>query len=234
MDANQTRPGLPAWLAYVAPFAAILVATQIISLSALRPYYPWGYTAMAGLVSAVCLGFLRNLPPFQTRGMLAGVAFGAVGVVVWIALADLGVESFLREKFSIFAQLSPERVGYDPFQAIEDPMGRWAFVLVRFFGLAVLVPFAEEVFWRGFLLRYLISERFTEAPQGAATPFSFVVVTLLFALVHPELLAATVWGAGMNLMWIWTKNLWACVVGHAVTNLLLGLYVVHYDAWHLW
>jgi CAAX prenyl protease-like protein len=234
LAANPTKSGFSVWFAYVAPFATFLAATQIVSLPAVRPYYPWTYTAMAVMVSAVCLSFRKDLPPLQTRGLLAGAAFGAVGVVVWIALANLGVESLLRESFPFFALISPERVGYDPFQAIENPLGRWAFLCVRFLGLAVLVPFVEEIFWRGFLMRYLISEQFTELPQGAATPVGFVVVTLLFALVHPELLAAAVWGAGINLVWVWTRNLWACVAGHAVTNLLLGLYVVYFDAWRLW
>jgi hypothetical protein len=30
-----------------------------------------------------------------------------------------------------------------------------------------------------------------------------------------------------------TRNIWDCVVAHAVTNLLLGVYVVHWGRWHL-
>ena len=31
-----------------------------------------------------------------------------------------------------------------------------------------------------------------------------------------------------------TKSLWACIVAHAVTNLLLGLYVIHFHQWQYW
>jgi membrane protease YdiL (CAAX protease family) len=52
--------------------------------------------------------------------------------------------------------------------------------------------------------------------------------------MHPEILAAVVWVSGMNLLWQRTGNLWACVVAHAATNLLLGLYIIRTGSWHLW
>ena len=101
-------------------------------------------------------------------------------------------------------------------------------------GLAVVVPLMEEVFWRGFLIRYLVNDDFESVPQGTYTPLSFWVVVLLFTLAHPELLAAAIWCAGINLVLYRTKNLWACIVAHAVTNLLLGVYILASGAWVLW
>jgi CAAX prenyl protease-like protein len=80
----------------------------------------------------------------------------------------------------------------------------------------------------------LIDERFSRVPMGTFTFFSFAVVTLLFAVVHPEILAAIVWGAGINGLLYQTRNLWACVVGHGVTNFLLGVYVLQSGHWELW
>jgi hypothetical protein len=54
-------------------------------------------------------------------------------------------------------------------------------------------------------------------------------------LMHPgELLAAGVWFSLVTLLMVRTKNIWDCVAAHAVTNLLLGIYVVTYGQWQLW
>ena len=59
-------------------------------------------------------------------------------------------------------------------------------------------------------------------------------MTALFTLVHPELLAALVWGAAINLLLYRTRNLWACVAMHATTNALLGVYILATNSWELW
>jgi len=100
--------------------------------------------------------------------------------------------------------------------------------------MAAIVPVMEEVFWRGFLARYLLADDFRNAPQGVFTPLSFLMVTLAFASVHPEILAAIAWGTMINLLYRRTANLWACVVMHAVTNGLLGGYILATGNWHLW
>ena len=60
-------------------------------------------------------------------------------------------------------------------------------------------------------------------------------ITVAFAAAHPEILAALVWGAAVSALLYRTKNLWACIAAHAVTNALLGLYIlVDGAAWRLW
>lgn len=219
---------------YVAPFIAFLVLTQLESFESTKPYYPWLYAAKIGVVTAICIFLCRSWPAFSTRGFGLGVGFGIFGVVAWVLIANLRIESWLAENIPLVASMVGARVGYNPWESIPSSSGAIAFIAVRLFGLAVIVPIIEEVFWRGFLLRYLIDEKFTSVAIGTYTTFSFLVVTALFALVHPEILAAIVWGAGINLLCYQTKNLWACVVGHGVTNLLLGLYVLQSGHWSLW
>jgi CAAX prenyl protease-like protein len=221
--------------AYVAPFAAFLILTQLETLESLKPYYPWVYVAKIAAVTVLCLLFAGRWPAFSTRGLLLGVLAGGVGVALWILLAGLGIEKRIVEALPDAKMFFPDRVGFNPFESVAEPVARYAFLAARFFGLALIVPLIEEVFWRGFLLRYLIDDRrFESVPIGAFSSLSFLVVTILFALVHPEFVAALVWGAGINLLLYQTRNLWATVVAHGVTNLLLGCYVIAYGAWHLW
>ena len=48
------------------------------------------------------------------------------------------------------------------------------------------------------------------------------------------MLPAVVWFAMITCLMVKTRNLWDCVVAHAVTNLLLGIYVMKTGAWALW
>ena len=71
--------------------------------------------------------------------------------------------------------------------------------------------------------------------RHVVTPLAVVVGTVLPMLMHPaELLAAAVWFSLVTWLMVRTRNIWDCVAAHAVTNLLLGIYVVTFDQWQLW
>ena len=100
----------------------------------------------------------------------------------------------------------------------------------------IVVPLVEETFWRGFVLRYLINERFTAVAVGAFSWLSFVVVTFGFGFAHsrPDWIAALVTSALYNLVAYRTKSLSSCVVAHALTNLLLGGWIMATRQWGFW
>jgi CAAX prenyl protease-like protein len=93
---------------------------------------------------------------------------------------------------------------------------------------------AEELFWRGWLMRWIISKDWAGLEIGTFTTGSFLWVTLLFTMAHPEWLAAAVWCVLINLLLYWKKDLWNCIVAHGVSNLCLAAYIMLYDAWYLW
>lgn len=219
-------------LAYVVPFALFLILTSLEGFEAVKPYYPWVYAGKLVLVSAALVRYGNAYPSFATAGLGLGVAAGVVGVFLWVGIVALELEAPLRA--ALPAVFGSGRASYNPFEAIADPAGRWAFIVVRLIGLAVIVPLVEEIFWRGFLMRYFINEDFANVPIGTFTPMSFALVTILFTAPHPELLAALVWGAMINLLLCRTKNLWSAIACHAVTNGLLGAYILTTGAWNLW
>jgi hypothetical protein len=220
-------------VAYVAPFILFIAFTLIES----RGWLGWGYEAVYTTKTAVVAGslwaFRRQYPPFSTSGIQMAAVLGAAGFVAWIALDWLqsaipGLQPLIK------AIMQGGRAGYDPFLGDGSAAARAAFVVVRLTGLAMIVPIMEEVFWRGFLARYLIADDFRNVPQGTFTSTSFAIVTTAFASVHPEVLAALAWGAVINWLYRKTANLWACVVMHAVTNGLLGAYILATGNWRLW
>jgi CAAX prenyl protease-like protein len=111
-------------------------------------------------------------------------------------------------------------------------------VIARFLRLVWVVPFAEEIFWRGFLMRYVqANERdFRLIPFGRHTWPAFAVTTFGFMLIHgpADWLGALGFGALMYFLAVRTRSLAACIAMHAVTNLLLGMYVMATRQWGFW
>ena len=72
-------------------------------------------------------------------------------------------------------------------------------------------------------------------PIGFATKLSIIGVAIYAVLSHNfEPLAAVVWFSMVTWLYLKTRSIWDCIVAHAITNLLLGLYVVYTGTWELW
>ena len=152
-----------------------------------------------------------------------GLAIGVLVFVIWIA----------PQAFLGFAARTD---GFNPDLFVAQPAFFWSTVAFRFLRLVVVVPLVEEIFWRGFLLRYLIDENFDRVTVGTFGWVSFVTVTLAFALAHsmPDWPAAILTGVLYNLVAYRTKSLSSCVIAHALTNLLLGAWIMQTKQWGFW
>lgn len=217
---------------YVLPFVLYLLGT---SLAARVPgLYPQAYMAVVVLGGIVTWLLLRGRRIVVPHGKIAGaVIVGLIGIVLWIGLCELRLEARIAEFLPDW--LKPEaRPGFNPIQELTHPLTAWIFIAVRLIGLAVLVPVAEELFWRGFLIRWIISADWQKVPVGEFRSASFLLVTLLFTLAHPEWLAAACYCVLLNGLLYWKRDLWDCIVAHGVSNLVLGVYILTTGAWWLW
>jgi CAAX prenyl protease-like protein len=219
--------------AFAAPFVTFMVCSLFESSELSSAQYQVRYTAKLILVVAVMWGFRRHYPKISTAGFRWATVGGVCGFALWIGLAKLQAAiPGLQER--IDAILAGGRVAYVPDFGEDNSLTTLLFVLVRLTGLALVVPLMEELFWRGFLARFLISHEFELVPFGRFTRGSFLIVTLAFTAVHPEVLPAIAWGATINLLCWKTRNLWACCAMHAITNGLLGAYILATRSWELW
>ena len=115
------------------------------------------------------------------------------------------------------------------------PVWAWTFLAIRFFGLVAVVPVMEEFFLRGFLMRLAVDQDWWKVPFGDVNVAAVAVSIVLPMLTHPgEVLAAAAWFGMVTWLMVRTRNPWDCVLAHAVTNLLLGIYVVTRQQWELW
>ncbi len=107
-------------------------------------------------------------------------------------------------------------------------------IAIRLIGASLVVPVAEEVFWRSFALRFLIRSDFKAVPLGQFTWFSFVCISLAFGFEHHRWLAGIIAGMVYAALLYRSKNLFSPILSHAVTNALLGIYVIATGKWYFW
>jgi uncharacterized protein len=220
----------------IVPYLAPMIA--YVALGALESYlpshdgqpspvwYPLAYTARVVAVALIAWRYRATWTDFRPWPSATATALAVlIGVIVWVLWIGLD---------GLYPALPflGTRVAFD--LSVMSPASRWAFVAARMVGLVVIVPLVEELFWRSFLIRWLIDQEFERVPIGRITPVAAVVTSVSFALVHPEWLPALLTGA----LWVWllakTRSLGACLVSHATANLALGLYVIAAGDWKYW
>jgi CAAX prenyl protease-like protein len=211
---------------YVAPFAAF------ISVMALEHVVPlpmlWAYPLRLAVTFAALVLFSRPYLGFRPSASLASIILGIIVFLVWIG-PDLLFHYRHHWLFSNSVLGAP--VTNIPPELQRSP---W-FLLLRTAGCALLVPVIEELFWRGWLMRWLIDKEFLKVPLGAYAPSAFWMVALLFGSEHgPYWEVGLVTGVLYNWWVIRTKNLADCILAHAVTNACLSAYVLATGNWQYW
>jgi len=154
------------------------------------------------------------------RKTLVSVVVGILVFILWINM-----------DWMLAGQGTPQ--GFNP-NLIADPVMRNIMIACRLAGAAVVVPIMEELFWRSFLLRYIIDKEFTSVPIGLFTWPSFLITVVLFGLEHHLFLAGIMAGIAYSGLLYFTRSILLCIVSHGVTNLLLGIYVLTSGKWHFW
>lgn len=123
--------------------------------------------------------------------------------------------------------------GFNP-SLLPEKVIQITMTIFRVFGAVLVVPLMEELFWRSFLIRYIIDKDFDNVRLGTFTKGSFLVTVILFGFEHNYILAGLMAGFIYNLWLYRTRSLIQCVLAHAVTNLALAMYVVTTGKWQFW
>jgi exosortase E/protease (VPEID-CTERM system) len=116
-----------------------------------------------------------------------------------------------------------------------SPLAAAGWIGVRVLGSCLIVPIAEELAFRAYLVRRLIAADFLEVPKTQLTVISFLASSLAFGLLHGrDWIAATVAGAAYALAQRVRGRTSDAVVAHAVTNALIAIAVLVFGAYWLW
>lgn len=213
---------------------------RTIGLSIPYGCYPWLYAAKIILTVATAAFVWPGYREFPLRLSRLAILVGLVGGPLWIGLCTLDWEhGYLRpllDRIGLGGIVGAgDRPAFNPFEQLAGrPALAWAFLAVRFLGLVAVVPLIEEFFLRGFVMRFVIERDWWKAPFGKVNTLAVVLGTAVPMMMHPgELLAALAWFSMITWLMVRTRNIWDCVAAHAITNLILGVYVVASGAWRL-
>ncbi|MDB5754159.1 MAG: prenyl protease-related protein [Massilia sp.] len=183
----------------------------------------WLYGAKIGAVVLVLAIFWRQYDELKTfrlsaARVLTALVAGVVVLVLWVNLSagwmTIGAAA-----------------GFDPTTA-----GRidWPLAAMRIAGAALVVPVMEELFWRSFLMRWIDTPAFQSLEPSQVSVKSLILTSVLFGFEHNLWLAGVVAGLAYSALYIRHRTIWSPILAHAVTNGLLGVWVVVTSSWSYW
>jgi len=217
----------PQALRYVLPFLVF------VAFLAGGSYIPvpdvWEYPLRVAVMAAVIWYFSRDVLDLRIRNWPGTIALGIGVFVIWVAPDALWPH--YRESVLFQNQITGKIVSSVP----EHLRSSLLVLVFRTIRATLIVPIVEELFWRAWMLRWIINPEFEKIQLGAYAPAAFWVTAALFASEHgPYWEVGLIAGIAYNWWMIRTKSLGDCILAHAITNGLLSGYVMFTGQWQYW
>ncbi len=212
---------------YVLPFVVFilfLMGHQYLPVPDL-----WEYPFRVAAMAAVLWFFSRGVIDLRVRNWAGTVGIGVGVFAIWIA-PDL-LWPHYRESFIFQNFLTGKIASSVP----EELRSSWIVLVFRTLRAVIIVPIVEELFWRAWMMRWIVNPDFEKVPLGSYAANAFWITAVLFASEH-----GAYWEVGLiaGIVYNWwlirTKSLGDCILAHAITNALLSAYVIVYGQWQYW
>ena len=245
--------------AHVAPFLVwigVMVVLQVVEqfTAVPRMALAWSYAAK----TVACGALLLWLKPWRAYGLATkswrffplAVGVGLAVAVVWILpetpwVAERwpGFHAFYNRWLIMMpgsmpsyfdADVFPEIPPLHPSLAYAPEVCGWGLTAMKLVGTTLVIATAEEYFFRGFLYRWLRNADFTRISMRVYDASVFWVVVAVFALEHDRWLGGALAGAAYGWLAVRTGGVRCAVVAHALTNFVLGVYVVLSKQYGFW
>ncbi len=217
------HPSLP----YTVPFGVF------IAFLAIAPYLGaigrWEFPLRIVVLVAVLWFFSRDVIDLRVNNVFGSIALGAAVFAIWIG-PDLLIPGY-RDHWLFQNSITGKLHSSISQDLLTDRM----VLVLRILRAMILVPIIEELFWRAWLMRWVISPDFQSAKLGTYTTKAMWLTALLFASEH-----GPYWDVGLaaGLLYNWwmvrTKSLGDCILAHSVTNGALSFYVLQSGKWEYW
>jgi hypothetical protein len=220
---NERTIGGQAW-AFMIPY---LLYTAVAS------FWPVAWDQVTGqglrfLITAAALLYFRRSYAFgrmELKHALLPLLWAGVAVVLWVLPLQILHTYFNVEEVAVPADA-------------DNPL----FIILRIANAGLLVPIFEELAMRAFILEWGFN-----AGQGKSIPealsnllaawdqkplvlqrlpvsaFSVIFATVIFALGHApvEYVSAIIYFLLTMGLYVYTRSLWACIITHVFTNVML-------------
>lgn len=181
--------------------------------------FDWTYPLLAtgGLVLLV-VWRAEVQREFLGEGRAAAVAMGVLIYGLWLAMVPANPQA--DATFAVALNSVPLSV-----------MLGW--VIFRLIGFCLVVPVLEELAFRGGLMRLMAGKLGLLTGPRAAALMALALSSLSFGVMHMDVLAGTVAGAGFGLLVLQNGRAGNAIIAHVVTNSLLGTTAILRGHWSL-
>jgi exosortase E/protease (VPEID-CTERM system) len=214
VERSEPNPIAP----YLLPFLAILAAGMLAGSASHG--FEWLYPLRVAAAAAALWYFRDRYRSLDWRVGWPAAGLGALVFLIWIGLEPLSGSAHTGQPLEL---------------ANASSFARIAWLAVRVFGAVVTVPIAEELAFRGFLLRRLISSDFESVAWRAFAWAPFLISSIAFGLLHGDRwLAGVIAGMIYAYAMLRRGRIGEAAAAHAVTNALLAIYVLASGNWQLW
>lgn len=215
-------------LAWIAPFGVFMLLLMVSPM--LGVPQPWESILRVGILTAVIVAFSGGiLRTLRVEHWLGSVLLGLAVCALWVA-PDMLVPGWRSHWLFQNSVTGTLKNSIAPAE-LSDPL----VMVLRFSRAALLVPILEELFWRGWLPRWIVNNDWQKVPLGTYTRAAFLITAVLFAMEH-----GPYWEVGLlcGLIYNWwmqkTRSLGDLILVHAVTNAALSAFVLVTKRWEYW
>jgi uncharacterized protein len=220
-------------LVRAAPFVIFVLLTSAQGLLGPASAY-WLYL----IKTLVGLWMIFEIWPFITE-MRWSVSWEVIVVGIAVFAVWVGISGEWTTQNSLWVKLGLSHPSTKPAplwnpEAQFGPGLAWFFIAVRILGSTLIVPPIEEAFYRSFLYRFIANPDFLAIPLNKFLSVPFWAAALVFGFSHNEWLAGIFCGAAYQWLVLRRNRLGDAMTAHAITNFLLGSWVVWKHAWHFW
>jgi CAAX prenyl protease-like protein len=211
---------------YVGPMAAFMA---MLWLGPRLGLGEWEFPFRVVVLSAILWLCSRHVITLRASYWLASTAVGVVVFAIWVA-PDLLIPGW-RSHWLFQNSITGSVATSIDTTLLTSPM----VLIFRTIRAVILVPIIEELFWRGWLMRWLIKPEFEKVPLGTYSAQAFWITVALFAAEHGSYWeVGALAGIAYNWWMVRTRSLGDCILAHAVTNAVLSAYVLMTGNWQYW
>ncbi|MEO8259756.1 MAG: CAAX prenyl protease-related protein [Acidobacteriota bacterium] len=203
---------------YLMPFLALLAGGMVSGLG--TGTFEWLYAIRVAAVGAVLWSWRRSYREIDWRIGWGSIGLGVIVFAIWLALEPL---------------VGSGAAGMPAALTQAGDGGRNTWLALRVLGAVVAVPIAEELAFRGYLLRRFVREDFERVDRATVTSLAIIVSSLAFGILHGERwLAGAIAGLVYAAAYLRRGSIGDAVAAHATTNALIAAAVLGAGLWHLW
>jgi exosortase E/protease (VPEID-CTERM system) len=203
--------------AYLMPLLAVLAAGFVSTAFTSDFEYLYSLRVIAG--GMMLVAYRTELRTIDWRWSWRALVIGICVFLIWIIGAN----------FLISGHPMPDKLAVMPRGL------RNAWLAGRIVGAVLIVPIAEELAYRGFLMRRLIDANFESVAYRRVHLWALMTTSVIFGLAHGALWAPGIAaGIAFGAIVILRGALGEAVLAHAVANALLTLCVLAGGQWQLW